>query len=380
MASSPLLERRFGRGAARLLIGVPVGAAPIASFAQANAPGEKLGALIPSLLCAMLVLGIVALTELRLDSPADVKLAEVPTVIELDAFELEAPEIETLVEPQSITTEVIAAAPASETERPSPIEATQPNPSKKRFDLSQLALRSAPAIPSAALEAARPESTTSVAARRPGGNPTPGALTDLALAVPANAEQAFSGARALQTEERVFANPGALRPRAAGSAPGPNADAEWTGAEERTAFLAALAQEQANQRGVGASHNEPPPVALTRASSAAQVAVRAQLNTELRQQGWHEVPLDALPDCSPPGRQDALKRRILVAAESTPTCQNTAGSYRFLETRNLNAFLMWSRTNPDGQQTAGSPRDVCEVLSRALDCLTHSSMEEIGTR
>jgi len=384
MASQLLLERRFGRGAARLPIGVPAGASPIASIARTNVPGERLGALLPSMLCAMLAVGALALTESRLNSNQELRIAEAPTIIELEAWQLAEPEPAARVEAQPIPANAIATTDEVDTSggpMPAPIGLVDPAPAPpKPFDLSQLALRSAPAIPDATLEVPLADPTNVFATRRPGGLPTAKSVTDLALAVPANSERAFDGASTLANEGRVLADPEALRPVGAGTESTPEATAEWAIAEDRADFLATLAREQSAQRGVGASHGELPAVALSGAFSAAQEAVREQLNTQMRQLGWHEVPLDALPDCSPPGRQDALKRRILVAAEAKPTCQNTAGSYRFLETRNLNAFLMWSRTNPDGQQTAGSPRDVCDVLSRALDCLTKPSMEEIGTR
>lgn len=85
--------------------------------------------------------------------------------------------------------------------------------------------------------------------------------------------------------------------------------------------------------------------------------------------GWQEVPLEALPDCDPPGRQDLLKKRILLAVPGRRECVHASGNFRFVETRNLGAFLMWSRPNPAA--LAGQPRDrdACDVLERALACL-----------
>jgi hypothetical protein len=96
--------------------------------------------------------------------------------------------------------------------------------------------------------------------------------------------------------------------------------------------------------------------------------------------GWQEVPLDELPDCSPPGRQDLLKKRILLAASVKRECSHASGSYRFVEARSLGAFLMWSRPSPE--RGAGQPRDrdACDVLQRALACLGDPSSQESKSR
>jgi len=97
-------------------------------------------------------------------------------------------------------------------------------------------------------------------------------------------------------------------------------------------------------------------------------------------EGWFSVPLDALPDCRPAGRQDALKRRILRIAADRPQCAHAEGAYRFLETRNLNAFLMWSRSGNESPSPTSEPRDACVVLERALRCLEDTTSKELEAR
>ena len=92
------------------------------------------------------------------------------------------------------------------------------------------------------------------------------------------------------------------------------------------------------------------------------------------------MPLDALPDCSPPGRQDLLKKRILLAAPFQRECSHPGGSFRFVETRSLGAFLMWSRPNPDARAGQPKDRDACDVLERALECIGDRPSQESRTR
>jgi hypothetical protein len=105
-------------------------------------------------------------------------------------------------------------------------------------------------------------------------------------------------------------------------------------------------------------------------------AVREELGRASYRSDWHEVPLDDLPDCTPPGRQDMLKKRILFAAPFERECSHQDGSYRFIETRNLGAFLMWSRPNPNRSIRQPRHSNVCDVLESALRCLDGSAIEE----
>jgi hypothetical protein len=62
--------------------------------------------------------------------------------------------------------------------------------------------------------------------------------------------------------------------------------------------------------------------------------------------------------------EERWKRRVLAAVGSRETCTSAAGSYRFVETKNLNAFLMWIERADN--RPAG---DRCEELGLALECL-----------
>jgi hypothetical protein len=76
------------------------------------------------------------------------------------------------------------------------------------------------------------------------------------------------------------------------------------------------------------------------------------------------VPLESLAACVSDRREEALKRQVLAAVTAQEECASEAGRYRFLETRNQNAFLIRI------QRAAGtSPGDRCAELENALACL-----------
>ncbi len=56
--------------------------------------------------------------------------------------------------------------------------------------------------------------------------------------------------------------------------------------------------------------------------------------------GIRGVRLESLPVCRSRNREDALKLQLLAEAGSRESCANDTGQYNFLETKNLNAFLM----------------------------------------
>ena len=145
----------------------------------------------------------------------------------------------------------------------------------------------------------------------------------------------------------------------------------WSANSDQRAFLTAQAEAA---QGSGEKSGDSQRPRLSPVSAAAEDRAHANaIRDELSSGGWQQVPLDALPDCSPAGRQDELKRRILRAAPYGQTCTDRNGSFRFVETSNLGAFLMWSRTNPEAFSRLGRDRDACVVLERALRCLSQSS-------
>ncbi len=77
------------------------------------------------------------------------------------------------------------------------------------------------------------------------------------------------------------------------------------------------------------------------------------------------VPLGSLAACVSEREEDALKEKLVAAVTTQKECVSRAGRYRFLETKNLNAFLMWIEVAP-GRPMA----DRCAELRLALDCIT----------
>ena len=77
------------------------------------------------------------------------------------------------------------------------------------------------------------------------------------------------------------------------------------------------------------------------------------------------MPLSALAACRTDQREDKLKLAVLAAVGKQRECSSPAGTYRFVETKNLNAFLMWIERAP-GRAAV----DRCGELAHALSCLS----------
>jgi hypothetical protein len=78
----------------------------------------------------------------------------------------------------------------------------------------------------------------------------------------------------------------------------------------------------------------------------------------------HGVPLSALLPCVSDARETELKQRAVAAARNRALCESPAGRFHFVETKNVNAFLMSIEQAP-GRRSG----DRCEELKLALDCL-----------
>jgi len=76
------------------------------------------------------------------------------------------------------------------------------------------------------------------------------------------------------------------------------------------------------------------------------------------------VPLAALAVCRSDRLEDSLKQRVIAAVTTQGQCVSRDGTYRFLETRNLNSFLMQVEQAPG--RAIG---DRCVELELALECL-----------
>jgi hypothetical protein len=83
------------------------------------------------------------------------------------------------------------------------------------------------------------------------------------------------------------------------------------------------------------------------------------------------VPLASLDACRSDREEDALKQRVVAAAEDRGACESAAGRFHFVETKNVNAFLMWIERAP-GRRVG----DRCVELLHALDCLARSARRD----
>ena len=83
------------------------------------------------------------------------------------------------------------------------------------------------------------------------------------------------------------------------------------------------------------------------------------------------VPLAALASCVSDREEDRLKQRIIAVARDNTKCVNQAGRYRFVQTRNLNSFLMWVE-----RSSRRTKANRCVELHHALTCLETNGAEE----
>jgi len=115
-----------------------------------------------------------------------------------------------------------------------------------------------------------------------------------------------------------------------------------------------------------------PPTRATRSELQADVPPRIADRSQLASSAGdspanaapEDVPLGRLAPCASRSEEDALKQKVIVSANARGTCASDAGSYRFVESRNLNAFLMLIRRNPHREVA-----NRCEELRFALECL-----------
>jgi hypothetical protein len=80
------------------------------------------------------------------------------------------------------------------------------------------------------------------------------------------------------------------------------------------------------------------------------------------------VPLGSLAACRSDRDEDALKRKVLAAVTKPGECTSAAGRYRLVETKNLNAFLLWIERAPNRPEA-----DRCTELRHVLECLSRQA-------
>ena len=76
------------------------------------------------------------------------------------------------------------------------------------------------------------------------------------------------------------------------------------------------------------------------------------------------VPLGDLAACVTDREEDRLKQAVVAAVKTQEECVSRKGTYRFVETKNLNSFLMWIDRAP-----SRPVEDRCAELHNALECL-----------
>ena len=109
------------------------------------------------------------------------------------------------------------------------------------------------------------------------------------------------------------------------------------------------------------------PQVLARAERAAPPPGSSAANANARP-GLSGVPLGELQACVTDREEDRLKGAVVAAAKTQDECVSSKGTYRFVETKNVNAFLMWIDRAP-----ARRVVDRCAELRYALECLQNSS-------
>jgi len=115
---------------------------------------------------------------------------------------------------------------------------------------------------------------------------------------------------------------------------------------------------------LGAAHR----IESTARAGQRVVATRTEISSSAetrRDNDLGGVPLGSLASCVSREREESLKRRVVARVPEPALCESPSGTYRFVETKNLNAFLMWIERA--GDREAG---DRCTELSLALDCLS----------
>lgn len=392
------IHRRYGYGAARVAMGVPADSTRLSEIAQRPSRFERSVTVVPVVLCTSIGLMLAAVSTI--DRPVEVlpELASLPTVLDLTPWDEPKPRVEAVQRPvarplpaadREAPPEPTRLADAPTEPRPTQVPQIEVEPSPPPFDLSQLAMAPALGVPGddalSSGDRTRPAAPTRSPVRPKSSNAhAASALNQIARSLPAPSPLDASTAtltETLGTESDGSAATRTARPTDATSGGAPEALADFGQGIDRSAFLASVTG--ATREGPLAAQQQVrsadrPHVAAASAARETALEIRARVREQARADGWDEVPLDALPACSPPEREDALKKRILLASSGRGQheCSHSSGRYRFLETRNLNAFLMWSRPNQASLSRNDSARDVCDVLESALLCLEGGSTEE----
>jgi len=227
-------------------------------------------------------------------------------------------------------------------------DTTRPAPST--LPAAQLAL-AAPAIPQQAAPA-------------PSATPRSSRATRARSTAPPTARQPALQVAALQAPAAAAPDPGAASPPSAArnlrAAPRPQRTSPPSLAASALAPAALAPAPQPAQAA--------PVVTRERRENRSPDSANARSEPDAKLAG---VPLGSLASCVSDRLEDALKQKVMAAVTTGQECTNEAGRYRFLQTRNLNAFLMWIERAP-----TRDTGDRCDELQRALDCLVDRERRE----
>ena len=229
----------------------------------------------------------------------------------------------------------------------------------------------APAAPAFDKAPAKPfERNFRMAAARPVAGERPRAVPGMA---PAPVQRKTAPAAAPSRPSRSAARPARQRSRAQPVAPAlaaaPRLDepAPQLPATNRESRSTPRAETRRGPRPAAAPVRAPkiapatPPAAKSRIARAAPAMAGAQVTDR---PGVAGVPLGDLAACISDREEDRLKQAVVAAVKTQKECVSRKGTYRFIETKNLNAFLMWIDRSPT--RAAG---DRCTELLNALECL-----------
>lgn len=265
---------------------------------------------------------------------------EPPPVVPAPRLERAVRERPQPIEKPRVQIEAVAVAPDRSAPAPQPERIAR---NAVRPDTRTMPRMAAPAAPAIDLPRdAAPERTFRVAAARaptaPRGRPiagvAPAGMPAPAMDVPAT--------RSTPTRGAAAPRPG---PAASGARPAPRI--EMAAAPVSPAPRAAAVPQVVAR----AERAVPPPGSGSGGGSSPRP-------------GLSGVPLGDLAACVTDREEDRLKQAVVAAVKTQGECVSSKGVYRFVETKNLNAFLMWIDRAPSRRV-----EDRCAELRYALECL-----------
>lgn len=285
--------------------------------------------------------------------------------------------------PRSRPAPRVPPAPAFAARAPTQPPATPTRVARRQAPRAPESLRPPPPGVAAAPDAA-PADVPRISARSRGPRPersTPKRSPSpsfAALAAPEAPVGVAPAAPSRQRPTRSTPRPAAATSRRAVTvaAAAPSYDPEPSSRATRSAASRPKPESRPSRRAPApAAPAAPAPTRPTSRPSAVPAPVRAERKIAARPQRDEQklagVPLGSLASCMSDREEDDLKRRLIAQVSRPGRCQSPSGTYQFVETKNLNAFLMWVQRASD-RATA----DRCVELSLALDCVKMSGVQE----